>query len=410
LTVLGTKDSGRIARREWLWAVMAMMSMPTHAIAQACKPQSPKNWPMWEQFKQRFIQADGRVIDPGRQPGQTTSEGQSYSMFFALVHKDQAMFKLLWQWSETNLAQGDMKARLAAWLWGYKADGSWGVVDSNSATDADCWFAYALLEAGRLWNVKSYTESAQALLDRIIKEAIVDLPDLGKMLLPGPQGFVKNDNGVKLWRLNPSYLPLMLFRRFAVEQPNGPWTELVHNTVLVLTRMSTKSVVPDWVAYTKTEQGIGRFVPDPDSPQAGSYDAIRTYMWAGMVDRLDDFRGTILRRVSGMVDAANSLDGMPPEFIDISTGQAKPGRGPVGFSAALLPYFKSSGQYYLLYRLAVKRVSEEFGNPAASASLPYYDYVLALFGTGWDEDRYGFTSAGHLKPSWEPACPSKSER
>jgi len=128
-----------------------------------------------------------------------------------------------------------------------------------------------------------------------------------------------------------------------------------------------------------------------------------------MVDRLDDFHGTVLRRVAGMVDAANSLDGMPPEFIDIATGQAKPGQGPVGFSAALLPYFKSSRQY-LLYRLAAKRVNDEFGNPAVAANLPYYDYVLALFGTGWDEERYGFAAAGHLKPFWDSACPSKPER
>lgn len=397
-------------RRQLLLGGAGCLGLGWSGAGLACPNRGPKPWPMWEQFKQRFIQADGRVVDHSVPPGQTTSEGQSYAMFFALVHKDMEMFQTLWKWSQANLAQGDMKARLPAWLWGSKPDGSWGVVDANAASDADAWFAYVLLEAGRLWSDKTLTQTGQALLERMAKEEVADLPGLGKMLLPGPQGFVKTVGGEKLWRINPSYLPLFQLRRFAQEAPAGPWAEMVRNTVSMLTQMGAKGVAPDWLAYGKSEQGDWRFLPDPDTPATGSYDAIRTYLWAGMTDRLDDFRGTVLRRLSGMIAATNALDGVPPEVLEVSTGLPKSAKSPPGFSAALLPYFKSSGQS-LLHRLQHKRIQAEYhNNPAGTLPLTYYDYVLGLFGTGWDEGRYSFAATGQLKPNWDSACPSKPER
>ncbi|MEK9939779.1 MAG: glycosyl hydrolase family 8, partial [Methylotenera sp.] len=78
----------------------------------------------------------------------TTSEGQAYALFFALVANDQPQFERLLQWTQLNLAQGNLATNLPAWHWGQKADGSWGVIDGNSASDADIWIVYTLLEAG----------------------------------------------------------------------------------------------------------------------------------------------------------------------------------------------------------------------------------------------------------------------
>ena len=138
------------------------------------------------------MQADGRVIDYSTPAQQTTSEGQSYGMFFALVANDRATFERLLNWTRANLAANQFDAqnvRLPAWQWGKKPDGSFGVLDPNSASDSDLWIAYDLLQAGRLWKEPAFTQLGTALAAQIVKQEVVDLPGLGPMLLPGPQGF-----------------------------------------------------------------------------------------------------------------------------------------------------------------------------------------------------------------------------
>src|SRR6201991_4198142 len=174
-------------------------------------PGACGDWSGYRAFVERFVQADGRVIDYSTPAQQTTSEGQSYAMFFALVANDRATFDRLLNWTRTNLSANQFDAnnlRLPAWQWGKKQDGSFGVMDPNSASDSDLWIAYDLFQAGRLWKEPAYTKLAYALATQIVKQEIVDLPGLGPMLLPGPQGFRIGD----VTRLNPSYLPLPVLR------------------------------------------------------------------------------------------------------------------------------------------------------------------------------------------------------
>ena len=106
-------------------------------------------WPQWDEFASRFMQADGRIIDITFDR-KSTSEGQSYGLFFALVANRRQQFDLILSWTSDNLAAGQLGEKLPAWLWGLREDGSWGVKDQNAASDADLWIAYALGEAGRL--------------------------------------------------------------------------------------------------------------------------------------------------------------------------------------------------------------------------------------------------------------------
>ena len=75
----------------------------------------------------------------------------------------------------------------------------------------------------------------------------------------------------------------------------------------------------------------------------------------------------------------------------------------MGFSAALLPYLRASGHADLL---ATQRARTQAGlETSAPQPLPtYYDYVLGLFGTGWDEQRYQFLPSGKLKLRTEKVC------
>ena len=79
-----------------------------------CK-QGP--WTLWDSYSARFIDAQGRVFDP-QGDEHTTSEGQAYAMFFALADNDRATFDRVLNWTQTNLAGGDLETHLPAWLWG----------------------------------------------------------------------------------------------------------------------------------------------------------------------------------------------------------------------------------------------------------------------------------------------------
>lgn len=381
-----------------LWCALAPAAMAANTCPAA-------TWPLWEQFAQRFMQADGRVIDYSVAQQHSTSEGQSYAMFFALVARDRERFDKLWGWSVTNLAGGDAGAQLPAWQWGRRNDGSWGVIDANSASDANLWFAYSLAEAGRLWREPRYTAQARALLALVVAQEVADVPGLGPTLLPAPQGFVLKG---RIWRLNPSYLHVPLVRAFERLDPQGPWRALLASHERMLAATTPKGFAADWVAFELPEGGgPGAFVADPDKGDTGSYDAIRAYLWAGMTPRADRLAAVQLRRLGGMATALRSAP-VPPEKVQTATGQAQ-GQGPVGFSAALLPYLQALGAKAQL-KQQQERVRAQLLQPPAGSTPLYYDQVLGLFGTGWMEQRYQFLPSGRLQLRWEKACPQQSAK
>src|SRR5215469_8883896 len=146
---------------------------------------SAQDWQsLWKNYAAKFMDNQIRVIDHDA-GDRTTSEGQAYAMFFALVADDRARFNGLLRWTEVNLAGGDLSAHLPAWLWGHAKTGEWTVLDQNSASDADVWMAYTLLQAGKAWGEPRYTTLGTALAGRIAKEEVLELPDFGSVLLPG---------------------------------------------------------------------------------------------------------------------------------------------------------------------------------------------------------------------------------
>ena len=352
------------------------------------------DWPAYRIFVERFVQADGRVIDYTSPQLKTTSEGQSYGLFFALVANDRATFDRLLNWTRTNLAGNQFDAqnvRLPSWLWGKKPDGSFGVLDPNSASDSDLWIAYDLLQAGRLWHEASYTQLGEALAAQIARQEMTTLPGVGPMLLPGPQGF--KNGGVT--RLNPSYLPLPVLRALAKDMPNGPWAKLADSAYKLIKTTAPQGFAPDWAAWQN-----GQFVVDPKEGDTGSYDAIRVYLWAGLTSPADPLAKPWLAALGGM-RAKVAQSGIPPEKVSSTTGTAS-GEGPLSYWGALAPYFKTlddeRGLGLARTHLAVLDTNVPGREPV------YYDRVLGLFGTGFIDGRYRFDEAGRLVPSWRNAC------
>jgi endo-1,4-beta-D-glucanase Y len=367
------------ARSRLLGAFLPLLALPAQGASQCV-------WPAWENFKQHLISDDGRVIDASTPQQITTSEGQSYGLFFALVANDGKSFERLLTWTRNNLADGDLGAHLPAWQWGRDKDGEWGVLDGNNASDADLWIAYSLLEAGRLWHRPDYLALGNHLLWRSAAQTLRKLPGLGLMLLPGDIGFESSQG----WRLNLSYLPPQLLSRFSLIAP--VWTEVAQTSRRALIEGSPKGFAPDWLMW---QAGQG-FFPDAKSAQ-GSYDAIRVYLWLGMLATDAPERSVLLNHFKPMIEATTRL-GYVPEHVDSATGESM-GAGPVGFSAAILPLLASDAS--TAAALSAQREHLRQSPPLADA---YYNQSLVMFGQGWDEHRYRFDKDGRLQPNWTSPC------
>jgi len=375
------------ARRRFLQAMAAAGAaavLPLDVLAQACGTP----WREWRAFVDRHIEPDGRVVDHLNTDLRSTSESQSYGLFFALVDNDPILFDRILAWTRRHLCRGRADLNLPAWLWGRAADGQFRVLDNNTASDGEVWIAYALLEAGRLWKRPGLVEAGRQTLALMRTAEVVELPGFGPMLLPGNRGFVQADR----WTLNPSYLPLFVLRRFAAVDARGPWARLAERSVAMVRASAPVGFAPDWIAWNGKA-----FVVDPAKGATGSYDAIRCYLWAGMTDPADPLRRTLLDGLSGPASLLRAQAGFA-EKIETRRGVGTGAPSP-GFAAALLPYLSALGQPALA-KVQLARI------PAAG-TLNYYDRALVLFGKGWMDRRYRFSADGRLLPAWSSPCSAR---
>jgi len=372
------------------------LGLALFAAPPGCRNES---WPLWPAFTAHFIDhATGRVADPSGDQ-RTTSEGQAYALFFALVANDRPAFDRILAWTEANLASGDLATHLPAWLWGKDKDGQWKILDPNSAADADIWLAYTLIEAGRLWRAPSDAALGHTMLALIAKTEVANLPGFGPMLLPGSSGFQHGNAAT----LNPSYLPLFVFERFAAIDSSGPWSAIAQDIPRLLDESARHGFAMDWVAYVPgdgfhpvadpaTAGSGGAATPAP----VGSYDAIRVYLWAGMTSPEDPARADILNSIAAM-GAYLATHSAPPEKVS-DQGVPSDGSGPIGFSAALIPYLRAlpgtrRAASLQTIRLSTQRNSATglYGNSGA-----YYDQCLALFSTAFSTGKFSFAPGGEL--------------
>jgi len=409
---------------------------------------------LWNAYANRFIDEQGRVIDH-HAGDHSTSEGQSYAMFFALADNDRARFDRLLEWTQKNMAAGNLATHLPGWLWGRTQSGEWKLLDASSAADADCWIAYSLVEAGRLWNNQAYATLGRQMMNQIARQEVADLPGFGVMLMPGATSeFVHGQT----WTVNPSYVPLFVFERFDAIDPAGPWGAIALNLPRLLRQSARQGFVMDWVNY-QNEDG---FMPAPDpapdaallaalaqpetapahasapaadrpqqpsaSPKAdpgkpsaqapaaesqphdpqppaprppmGSYDAIRVYLWAGMTNPAEGVRSELIAAVPAMGNYLTQHDA-PPEKVN-ADGAPQPQAAPVGFSAALLPYlWGDSGMAHLAAQQRIRMSKQRDPATGLYGKDPaYYDQNLALFATGFLDQRFGFGPHGELKVEW----------
>ncbi|MEA5597939.1 glycosyl hydrolase family 8 [Rivularia sp. UHCC 0363] len=268
--------------------VVSSRTLSQDSVFLAALPQNPNRELIvesWDSYRRTFIQGDGRVIDY-QAAYRSTSEGQAYAMLRAVLIDDPSTFAKTLNWSENNLRRqenGQKTDNLWAWKWGKKADGSWGTIDNNFASDGDIDAITALIFAHRRWNRPEYLRLAQAKLQDLWKLSTVG--DRGKRyLLPGPKdAFIPNSSTIYL---NPSYFAPYAFRIFSQVDPKRDWLSLVDSSYEILEKSLSLSAVnlpSDWVALNTAN---GEFQALPSSRKIEtlySFDAYRVW-WRVTLD------------------------------------------------------------------------------------------------------------------------------
>ncbi|MBB1447328.1 cellulose synthase complex periplasmic endoglucanase BcsZ, partial [Pseudoalteromonas sp. SG41-6] len=321
----------------------------------------------------------------------TTSEGQSYALFFAVVANDRAMFDLVLDWTQEHLSEGDLSTRLPAWQWGVNKQNVGGILDSNPASDSDLWIAYSLSQAARLWSDRRYSILAAVLAQRIIREETAYISGLGLSLLPAPAGFEFENARVKL---NPSYSPLFIYQQFKKLYPHSPWHQLHEGSAKLILDTATEGVSPDWVMYDANNG----FYYDRKTSDIGSYNAIRVYLWASMMANDAPYKKELLAQFNPFIKTINERGYVPLNTFAKSGKSEK--TGPLGFNSALLPLLADQGNESLIMAIKQKLMVDK-----SFTQTRYYDSVLNLFGTSTLNKRFSITADGTLQPMWSIECP-----
>ena len=133
----------------------------------------------------------------------------------------------------------------------------------------------------------------------------------------------------------------------------------------------------------------------------GSYDAIRVYLWAGMTDASDPLRSVALNGVPAMSAWLEGHDAPPEKVNEMGIPDGKD--GPVGFSAAVLPYLRAfPGRSPLVARQIIRINVQKSGQTGFyGKDEAYYDQCFALFSTGFLEGRFWFGPGGELNVEWK---------
>ncbi|HEX2910350.1 MAG TPA: glycosyl hydrolase family 8 [Chloroflexia bacterium] len=251
---------------------------------------------LWQTYKNRYVQQDGRVRDPQRADA-STSEGESYALLRALWQEDRGTFDSVLNWSLNNLQKprGD---KLFAYLWGRTSDNNWKVIDRNAATDADQDIAFALLLASRKWGDPRYQTLAQEIIGDIWNKTVVTVK--GRPYLTAGDWAPALAHPV----LNPSYFSPYEYRLFALIDPDKrhDWLALVDTSYEVIKGCtqngldaSSGKLPPNWCAIDKQSGNlVSALDTDKSFDSDFGYDAFRTiwrvtldYRWNGDKRALD---------------------------------------------------------------------------------------------------------------------------
>jgi len=273
-------------RSEWRWAWGFMLILLGGLAAGACTggPETERQRlehilrASWQSYKAAFISPEGRVVRP-QNDRDSISEGQAYALLRAVWSRDQATFDRVYGWTEAHLSrQRTAGDHLLSWRWGQTPQGTWQVLDQNSASDADLDYALALILAHRRWGRPSggeppYLEKATAVLRDILAQEVTPDPAGGLWLTPGSWITARLP-----LLLNPSYFSPAHYHLFQTVSQDERWGRLRASSYAAARALGQRlgpltgvGLVPDWSQLTAP----GVFEAAPGHSTAYGWEAVR---------------------------------------------------------------------------------------------------------------------------------------
>ena len=377
-------------------------------------PDNPMLSNTWEGYKEHFIE-DGRVIDP--KANQTTSEGQAYAMLLAVYMDDREAFDEIWGWTQENLQSSANS--LLSWKYGELSNGTQGVTDPSTATDADTDAALALLLAARQFDAPGYEEEALTILTDVWEEETTvvgsDLAGYKRVAVAGDWARGDGTGTVARPVVNPSYLSPYAYKIFAEADPEHPWDDVVDSSYEILQDIQSSpelggeaGVVSNWVALDPAT--VEPVPANLEGLQADefSFDASRVpwrigidYLWFQDDRALDVLENLSLPREEieseGRLFASHALDGEPTVDYEATSAYA-----------GVLPGLLVGGDPAVAHQVFAEQILGAYNNGPGKADAywgedpdDYYNQNIAWFATAVMDGSMGNLYAGEEVIEWE---------
>lgn len=321
---------------------LAQSFAPASCAPAAKEPRTVPPTGLWKVFRSRFYEPSGRIIDNGNNRI-SHSEGQGYGLVLAAIHGDREAFEAIANWTQTNLARGDV----ALHSWKYDPSAAVPIPDINNATDGDMLIAWGLALGGKRWGNSAHLDRAAAIREAIRSKLVLDRFGLN-ILLPGLEGFVRPDTVL----VNPSYFIWPALDDFARLDGAATWKPVISSCANILrdARFGAYDLPCDWVELL----GQDMIAPSKLHPPRFGYDAIRVPLYAVAAKR-----ATLVEGATKYWRDLLKQKAQIPAWIDVYTGETA-------------NYPLSSGGKAIVARVT--------GTPApATLDTDYFAAVLQMF-------------------------------
>jgi len=313
----------------------------------------------WVEYKARYIEADGRVIDR-MNSDITHSEGVGYAMYFALKNNDIECFKKIHNWYKNNLAIN--KYNLIGWKWGRDKADRWHMLDTNNATDGDLWIAYDNLLAFEITKDLRYKEEGVKLI-KSIKQNLLLKNNNHLYLLPGKVGFEDDES----FEVNLSYYLFFVFDKFMQYDNTKIWQKLKQDGIALLydSRFSTLKLNANWI---KIDKKSGKISLSRDN--SFGFDALRI--------PYNILKSDIKNKESLLLPYKRYVDAMRDAKVVFGVSELKSGNISLyNYSYAQLCIYGMIERYYY----HKNSFEEEINRLKRQNKNDYYSYSIYLFTT-----------------------------
>jgi endo-1,4-beta-D-glucanase Y len=336
-----------------LATAMTLSSLVEAAPAQEIQSAKPGTLSLeqWQPWRDRFVGADGRVVDDVNQISH--SEGQGYGQLLAVLAQDRAAFARIWSFTRIQLLVRD--DGLAAWRWDAKSTPH--ITDINDASDGDVLIAYSLALAGDLWSSPDLTAAAQDVA-RAIGRVLIKRFDKRTVLLPAAIGFAPKERPEGPV-VNLSYWIFEAFPVLSRLAPEADWSALsmTGRDLVLAARFGPAKLPSNWISLHDASP-----TPAQGFDALFGYDAVRVPLYlirAGIGDQssLEPFAAA-WRGDEKSPQVVNLADGRPLNSMD------DPGYRMIAAAVACT-----------LYR---KPIPADLKTPSATAYYPSTLRLLAL--------------------------------